>query len=105
MRQKRSVYSFRAFFKIFLFFTKVIFFCFQKRTIDEEIHLWPAPQPFLNSLFPDVNQLGAESPPQLQQLENMFIDKPAIYHLEPPGIWNDANPPIPKWKIYDITFL
>ena len=79
---------------------------FQKRIIEDET-LGTGPQPFLESLFPDRSLPWKipEIPPRLQQLHDMLFERPAVYFLEPPGIWNDRFPLTPKWKIYDITFI
>lgn len=83
-----------------------ILLIFQKRIIEDET-MSTGPQPFLESLFPDRSLPWKipEIPPRLQQLHDMLFERPAVYFLEPPGIWNDRFPLTPKWKIYDITFI
>ena len=84
----------------------ILFDCFQKSTIENELNSGPDPKTFLNSLLSPWDYFNTPTaPPRLQQLQELIINKPAIYHLEPPAVWNDTSDSRPKWKIYDITFL
>ena len=84
----------------------------QQKQLSEEIHFPEGqPKPFGDSIYPDYEANffidNPEPPPNLKKLENLILNNPAIYALEPPTILFDEYPatPEPRWEITSIKFL